>query len=317
MQDREVVFKVDGKNIQKKKTMRIFLGGDNQFLAMNFGHGGGASSTDFCIFCDCGKAERGTAPKDGKIWGEEGWKTLAELKQETEQVPIFEIPLERVVPIPLHIILGLTKEYLTLFRDELRKLDLESPSEEDAEFRKALEEFHEADEDLMIVSAELKEAKEELSVIRESKSACRIMMEKLALVQFKCCVEMKNGETCQKPGKLEHHLFCGIHKNKGDGIFQKSMAEALKRIGIVSGTVKEALQAINSAEKKLTFLQALKTEESALNTQELASLENVKRLESDGVTKDKGAKAAKEKMGEKSKGTEKQESHLKVNTLDK
>jgi len=89
MQDQLVSFHVNGVVVQK--VVRVFLGGDYQFLAMMYGHGG-ANSTDFCLFCDCTQCSRSSAPKDGMIWGDQGWKTLERLMEQTNREPIFDIP---------------------------------------------------------------------------------------------------------------------------------------------------------------------------------------------------------------------------------
>jgi len=50
----------------KKKTIRIFLGGDYQFLCENYGHPG-AASTHFCLFCPITLQEKRETQKNGLL----------------------------------------------------------------------------------------------------------------------------------------------------------------------------------------------------------------------------------------------------------
>jgi hypothetical protein len=100
--------------------VRIFLGGDYQFLCMNYGHGG-ACSQDFCLFCTATLKDKADSPSDvTEMWGlGQKSKTMADLFQHTGVDPIFPIEPEYVSPLPLHITLGLTKDYAIMFRDEV------------------------------------------------------------------------------------------------------------------------------------------------------------------------------------------------------
>jgi len=300
IQDQSVSFNVNGEVVEK--VVRVFVGGDYQFLAMMYGHGG-ANSTDFCLFCDCTQFKRSSAPKDGKMWGGDGWRTLQDLMRQTNCEPIFPIPPTRVVPIPLHIVLGLTKEYLTLYRDELKRLDLEDPGSNSENFNASLKENEEAELEWMIHSSELKEVKGELEVIREGKKVCILMKEKLALVDGKCCVEMKGGARCSNQGKPDYHRFCGHHKQRADAIFQKTIGAAISGAGIDADTVKEGLRQINTAEKKLALIQSVKKEEEGLNELERQALLKVESLEEDVKRAEALSKKAKEDIA-KSKGIE-------------
>jgi len=293
MQDQLVSFHVNGVVVQK--VVRVFLGGDYQFLAMMYGHGG-ANSTDFCLFCDCTQCSRSSAPKDGMIWGDQGWKTLERLMEQTNREPIFDIPPIRIVPIPLHIILGLTKEYLTMFRDDLKKLDKEDPGSNSDVFTAALRENEEAEIEMLIHTSELKEAREELEMVREGCKVCALMREKLTLAVQKCCVAMKGDKHCNNPGKAEYHLFCGHHKQRADPIFQKTVGAALSRGGVEADTVKEGLLQTNTADKKLRLTQALKEEEDALKELERLALVRISGLEEEVEKAERRGKSAKEDM---------------------
>jgi len=103
-----------------KKVVRIFLGGDYQFLCLNYGHGG-ASSQDFCLFCIAMLKNKVDCPSDiNTLWGlGDTATTLASLFRHTDVDPIFPIEPDHASPLPLHIVLGLTKDYAIMFRDEV------------------------------------------------------------------------------------------------------------------------------------------------------------------------------------------------------
>ena len=119
LQGKKVEFEVKGKRLQK--TVRVFLGGDYQFLCTNFGHGG-ASSTSFCLFCKALLVNKADCPADLEIlWGEgETVRTLGDLMATYGVRPVFPIGPEMTVPLPLHIMLGLVKDYGDMFREEVR-----------------------------------------------------------------------------------------------------------------------------------------------------------------------------------------------------
>jgi len=54
------------------------------------------------------------------MWGEGKTKrTASSLFKATGVKPVFPIEPQFCVPLPLHIMLGLTKDYLLMFRDEV------------------------------------------------------------------------------------------------------------------------------------------------------------------------------------------------------
>jgi len=96
------------------------LGGDYQFLCTNYGHKG-ACSSGFCLFCKAKLHQKRSNPEScHPLWGEEETrKTMADLVQETGHKPIFPIETNHVTTLPLHLMLGLTKDYLDMFRKEV------------------------------------------------------------------------------------------------------------------------------------------------------------------------------------------------------
>lgn len=107
LQDHQLDIEHQGKIVSK--IVRIFLGGDYEFLCENYGHRG-ANSTEFCLWCkillDQKKAEGPWVPR-----------TRKELEEFTGKKPIFCFELDRVVVLPLHITLGV----LSMCCDELDK----------------------------------------------------------------------------------------------------------------------------------------------------------------------------------------------------
>ena len=102
------------------RTVRLFLGGDYQFLATNYGHQG-AACTLFCLYCLATLEDKSTNPSSMNVlWGEgKTKKTLESLEIETGKKAIFPIEIDMLVPLPLHIILGLTKDYLLAFLEKV------------------------------------------------------------------------------------------------------------------------------------------------------------------------------------------------------
>jgi hypothetical protein len=120
LQDHPFSVVVDGKVVTK--TVRLFLGGDYEFLCEVFDQSN-AASTSFCIWCPVTKEGRRDDPfeMDG-CWGEEGKEhTLESLKARArkKRSPVFPFQLDRVVVLPLHITLGLTAAYLTMLKQEV------------------------------------------------------------------------------------------------------------------------------------------------------------------------------------------------------
>jgi len=96
-------------------TVRIFLGGDYDFLTECFGHQG-ACSKHFCLWCRITLQEK----RVRKTWCQEDClHGLSTLQQQTGREPVFPIDLDRVVVLPLHIFLGLTQAYLTMLKNEV------------------------------------------------------------------------------------------------------------------------------------------------------------------------------------------------------
>ena len=118
MQGKKTTFKVDGKELTK--TVRLFLGGDYQFLATNYGHTG-ACNTDFCLFCTADLDSKCDCPAEmQQMWGEGATaRSLQNLEDATGKKAVFPIEPRYCVPLPLHIALGLCKSYMLLFRDEV------------------------------------------------------------------------------------------------------------------------------------------------------------------------------------------------------
>lgn len=122
MDGREISFEREGQVVRRK--LRFFLGGDYAFLCENFGHSG-ACSNYFCIFCDAVLSNKADDPSVCPQWGEqEHARSLESLKAHTGEEPVFSIPPDRVVVLPLHLLLGLVKEYLTLLQADVRELVL-------------------------------------------------------------------------------------------------------------------------------------------------------------------------------------------------
>jgi len=223
LQDCKIDFELDGE--KKTKTVRIFLGGDYEFLTLIFGHGG-ACSLNFCLFCPCQLASKSDDPLT--MNPEETWdkkeRSLDDLKKTTNKEPILKFPLHRVVILPLHIVLGLTKEYLSIFMKEIRELDvnelnideLENQENENkrTELYKKLEEtkdvIQEIKEDIILLS----EMQQELQKIEQN---CQIIKRKVEGKNLLCqaAFEGKKDHYCSSAGKHENEFLCGKHKGKG------------------------------------------------------------------------------------------------------
>jgi hypothetical protein len=109
----------DKKTITKKIV--LFLGGDYSFLAENY-QITGASGIDFCLWCRSEKDNRKTECLGPVKWGlGETAKTCQEIEDEVGKEAVFKIPLDRVAVLPFHILLGLTKDYLTILQTEVKK----------------------------------------------------------------------------------------------------------------------------------------------------------------------------------------------------
>ena len=105
------------------KTVRIFLGGDYEFLCENFDQSG-AASLSFCLWCPVSKGNKRDDPMQmEEVWGVgDQINTLESLKLRArrKKEPIVRVQLDRVVVLPLHITLGLTAAYLNLLKDDVR-----------------------------------------------------------------------------------------------------------------------------------------------------------------------------------------------------
>lgn len=112
IQDKEIKFEKNGKEI--KRIVRLFLGGDYEFLCENFGHPGAASKF-FCLWCPISNEDKFDDPNEmDVVWGE------GELiRNVREYNPIFSFDLSRVVVLPLHILLGVVKCYLVMLQNEV------------------------------------------------------------------------------------------------------------------------------------------------------------------------------------------------------
>lgn len=111
LQGKDFEFEHGGKTFVKK--IRIFLGGDYQFLCTTFDHQG-ANCTNFCLFCKATLRDKKDGPE--AKWGEEEQARTLEDLENGRRRAIFPIQPEYVIPLPLHILLGLTKTYLEDFR---------------------------------------------------------------------------------------------------------------------------------------------------------------------------------------------------------
>ena len=112
----------DGK--VTSKIVRLFLGGDYDFLCENYDHPD-ACSTNFCIWCPITLREkRNEEDCNGIPWEEVQLNTLEELKNRSRKKrdPVFRVDLSRVVVLPLHTNLGLTEKYLELLRKDVSGL---------------------------------------------------------------------------------------------------------------------------------------------------------------------------------------------------
>jgi len=106
---------VENEGEKRKKTIRIFLGGDYMFLCANFHHKG-PNSIEFCLFCNIQNHQKKIDPYElDCCWGEGQTKmTIEKIIEKTKIEPVFKIDIDNIVPLPLHIKLGLTKDYLML-----------------------------------------------------------------------------------------------------------------------------------------------------------------------------------------------------------
>ena len=109
----------------QSKVVRLFLGGDYEFLLENYDQSS-AASKDFCLWCPAKTENRRDDPFTmNPCWGEGHLvNTLESLKERSRNGgdPIFRFPLCRVVVLPLHLTLGLTAQYLTLLKAKVRTL---------------------------------------------------------------------------------------------------------------------------------------------------------------------------------------------------
>ena len=122
LQDKTHSIIVKGEIVQR--ATRIFLGGDYDFLCENFDQSNAASSY-YCLWCPTDKAHKRDTPwsMDSPAWGEPGNRnSLASLKARSRKKrdPIFRVELDRVVVLPLHIVLGLVAAYLTYLKRDVR-----------------------------------------------------------------------------------------------------------------------------------------------------------------------------------------------------
>jgi hypothetical protein len=102
--------------------VRFFLGGDYQFLCLNFGHLG-ACSKEFCLFCFATLHDKKVTPEElGGLWGDVQMRTMEEWEAKAGRKALFPIQVSRVVPLPLHLLLGLMKDYLSYLVDKVRNL---------------------------------------------------------------------------------------------------------------------------------------------------------------------------------------------------
>lgn len=122
LQDRTYAVVTKGKAVSR--TIRIFLGGDYDFLCENFDQSN-AASNQFCLWCPIDLNHKRDIPwsMGSPAWGEEGrTNTLPSLKARARKNrnPVFKVELDRVVVLPLHIVLGLVAAYLMLLKREVR-----------------------------------------------------------------------------------------------------------------------------------------------------------------------------------------------------
>jgi hypothetical protein len=122
IQDQKITV-IDNKGERRSKVVRLFLGGDYEYLLENFDQNS-AASNDFCLWCPATKQNRQNDPFEmPSHWGEgELVNTLESLKERsrTKSDPVFRFQLDRVVILPLHLTLGLTAHYLAQLKIEVR-----------------------------------------------------------------------------------------------------------------------------------------------------------------------------------------------------
>jgi len=117
LNDHCITFTNDKGEIEKK-TILIFLGGDYSFIAGNY-QIAGAAGIDFCLWCRSIKENRKTEALGKVIWGLGSTaKSQKEITEEVSVDPVFRFSLDRVAVLPLHLILGITKDLLTVVQKE-------------------------------------------------------------------------------------------------------------------------------------------------------------------------------------------------------
>ena len=87
-------------NHTERRVLRLFLGGDYNFLCENFGHPG-AASTSFCIWCPVTLNDKRADTFEDRGWGED--HTLETLLDSCGGNPVFRFQLDRMVVLPLHL----------------------------------------------------------------------------------------------------------------------------------------------------------------------------------------------------------------------
>ena len=92
---------------QVSRTIRLFLGGDYAFLTSVYGHRG-ANCMQFCLWCTEDLKQKRVSPTEPLPWQDKS------LIDNEENDPVFPFPLDRVVVLPPHIVLGLTKDFSTI-----------------------------------------------------------------------------------------------------------------------------------------------------------------------------------------------------------
>jgi len=300
----QVVTHRDKKGNDVSKVIRLFLGGDYDFLCENYDHPG-ASSTHFCLWCPISRHQRKDDPVkmtagNEELWGKGGRvHTLESLKTlgHTHRVsnkhddlqprePIFSFQLDRVVVLPLHITLGLTRDALEILRDTVRAQDRQGGVEDhNDEFAACKNEL----EQLIAKAEELKHDQE--AVLQEAAAIARatsmatlwkvkISQEGTADGTLKCGETMKSGKICEAGGKASHGYFCGRHKESAE-------SEEFQAVRAIVGTSLAAALASNP-QQRVTIQNSLdiflKESDNARVREEMKAMkvkEERKRVDSD------------------------------------
>ena len=270
LQDQSIEFTINGEKVEK--VIRIFLGGDYEFLCLVLGHGG-ACCTNFCVFCPSTLGDKTDDPLSmdaDKTWDKKE-RTMEELTISTQKPPILSFRLDRVVVLPLHIVLGLTKEYLSIFMKAIRELDFEETKlgeniAEDSKRKEGFEKCEMAKLEIQMVEEDIMLIKEFQEEVKLTRSNCENLLKKLEANNLNCYAQFESGKkadtVCTAAGKIEHGFLCGKHKGK-DGKKGDEMLDLLNHISECVAKIEKVEITSNFTvlmrEKKQTTIQAIQT----------------------------------------------------------